>query len=86
MGTISKDLICGFEFAIKHNLTQREMEILVLFLEKPLTTLESASILKANPKTLYNQIQRLKFKDLLILKSKDSKGNNLYMFNESILG
>jgi len=56
---IPKDLIIGFEFAVKHKLTKREMEILILFLEKPLTTSETAKVLKANPSTLHHTIQKI---------------------------
>ena len=60
------------------------MEILVLFLEKPLTTSEAAKILEANPNTLHHTIQRLKLKGMLILKNRDSLGNNLYRFNDKL--
>ena len=79
-----KVLINGFEFAVKYNLTQREMEILTLFLEKPLTTAEAAKVLEANANTLHHTIQRLKLRRILILKSRDSKGNNLLMFNNQL--
>ena len=80
----TKALIDGFEFAVKHNLTKREMEILVLFLEKPLTTSEAAKVLEANANTLHHTIQKLKLKGMLILESRDSLGNNLYKFNEEL--
>jgi len=80
-----KDLIVGLNFAVKYELTKREMELLVLFLVKPLTTAEASKILEANPTTLHHIIQRLKLKRMLISKNRDSAGNNLYKFNDELL-
>ena len=80
----SKVLINGLKFSIEHQLTIRESEVLVLFLEKPLTNAEAARVLDANPTTLHKTIQRLKLKRLLVLKDKGLNGSNLYMFNEEL--
>ncbi len=77
----SEVLIPGMKFANKHNLTQREIEVLVPFLEKPYTTLELSKELGTTKATLHGLIQRLKLKNLLVLKDRDEKGNNLYEFN-----
>jgi len=77
----SEVLIPGMNFANKHNLTQKEIEVLVPFLEKPYTTFELAEVLGTHKTTLHHLIQRLKLKNLLILKSRDEKGTNLYEFN-----
>ena len=81
----SKVLVPGLEFANKHNLTQKEIEVLVPFLEKPYTTLELSELLEAHKTTLHHVIQRLKLKNLLVLKNRDAKGTNLYEFNLSQL-
>lgn len=81
----SEVLIPGLKFANKHNLTQKEIEVLAPFLEKPHTTLELSEVLKVNKTTLHGVIQRLKLKNLLVLKDRDAKGNNLYEFNLSQL-
>ena len=80
----SKVLIDGLKFAVRHNMTPREMEVLCLFLVKPLTTAEAARVLKANPNTLHRTIKRLKQRDILALKSRDSQGSNMLMFNEQL--
>lgn len=72
-------------FANKHNLTQKEIEVLVPFLEKSYITSELAELLGAHKTTLHHTIQRLKLKNLLVLKNRDEKGNNLYEFNTSQL-
>ncbi|KKL05981.1 hypothetical protein LCGC14_2600590 [marine sediment metagenome] len=77
----SEVLIPGMKFANKHNLTQKEIEVLVPFLEKPYTTLELSKVLGAHKTTLHHLIQRLKLKNLLVLKNRDAKGTNLYEFN-----
>ncbi len=77
----SEVLIPGLKFAKKHNLTQKEIEGLVPFLEKPYTTLELSEVLEVHKTTLHHVIQRLKLKNLLILKNRDTKGTNLYEFN-----
>jgi len=81
----SEVLIPGLKFANKHNLTQKEIEVLVSFLEKPYTTSELAEVLGVNKTTLHHSIQRLKLKNLLILKNRDANGTNLYEFNKSQL-
>ena len=77
----SEVLIPGLKFANKHNLTQKEIEVLVPFMEKPYTTLELSEVLGAHKTTLHHVIQRLKLKSLLILKDRDKSGTNLYEFN-----
>ena len=77
----SEVLITGLKFANKHNLTQKEIAVLVPFLEKPYTTLELSEVLGAHKTTLHHVIQRLKLKSLLVLKNRDNKGTNLYEFN-----
>jgi len=74
-------LVPGLKFANKHQLTQREMEVLIPFFEKPYTTIELSKVLGAHKVTLHSVIQRLKLKRLLILKNRDNKGTNLYEFN-----
>ncbi|HEC64475.1 MAG TPA: hypothetical protein ENI23_04195 [bacterium] len=81
----SKVLIPGMKFAKEHNLTQKEIEALVPFLEKPYTTLQLSELLEVHKTTLHHIIQRLKLKNLLVLKDKDAKGTNLYEFNLSQL-
>jgi len=78
-------LIPGMNFAKKYNLTKKEIEVLVPFLERPYTTFELAGLLKFHQVTLYGIIQRLKLKNLLVLKDRDSKGTYLYEFNLSQL-
>ncbi len=74
-------LIPGMRFANKHNLTQKEIQVLVPFLQKPYTTAELAEVLGVHKTTLHSLIQRLKLKNLLVLKNRDEKGTNLYEFN-----
>ncbi len=79
---IKERLIPGLEFACKHELTRKETEILIHFLEGPRTRLKLAEELKMKPSTLHHTIMRLKLKRLLVLKKRDSIGNNLYEFNK----
>ncbi len=81
----SEDLIPGLKFAIEHELTRREIEVFVLFLEKPLTNSEVAEVLRAMPSTIHKTVQRLKMKRLLVLKDRDSSGNYLYKINPSVV-
>lgn len=79
-------LIEGLNFAHKHNLTQKEIEALIPFLEKPMTTAQLAEKLGANKTTMHHTISRLKLKNLLILQERDGNGTNLYQFNVENLG
>jgi len=81
----SEVLIPGMKFANKHNLTQKEIEVLIPFFEKTYTTLELSKVLGVHKTTLHHVIQRLKLKHLLILKDKDARGTNLYEFDLSQL-
>ena len=81
----SEVLIPGMKFAQEHNLTHRELEVLCPFLEKPYTTLELSKALDVHKTTLHNLIQRLKLKNLLVLKDRSATGSNLYEFNLSQL-
>ena len=74
-------LIPGLVFAETHDLTHKEIEVVIPFLEKPYTTLELSEVLKVHKTTLHHIIQRLKLKGLLILKNRDEKGTNLYEIN-----
>ena len=81
----SEVLIPGMSFAKEYNLSQKDIEVLALILGSPHTVPELAAELKANPKTIHHTIQRLKLKNLLVLKNRDAKGTNLYEFNKSQL-
>lgn len=81
----TEDLIPGLSFARKYDLTHKEIEVLILFLKKPYTVSELSESLGAHKTTLHHVIQRLKLKNLLILKNRDGKGTNLYEFNLSQL-
>lgn len=76
----SKSLIPGLDFAKKNNLTQKEIEVLIPFLQKPYTTSNLAEFLKTHKKSLDHTIQRLKLKGLITLKDRDEKGNYTYQF------
>ena len=76
----SKNLVSGFEFAIKHKLSVKEMEILALILQKPLTTQEVADMMGANKNTVHQVIKRLKMKQMLKVCSVSSVGAQMYEF------
>ena len=74
-------LVPGLVFAEAHDLTHKEIEVVIPFLEKPYTTLELSEKLEVHKTTLHHIIQRLKLKGLLTLKNRDEKGTNLYEIN-----
>lgn len=77
-------LILGLEFAHEHELTQKEIGILLKFMDRAYTTTELAEELKINKSTLHGLIFRLKLKSLLILENSDSKGTFKYAINPKI--
>ena len=81
----SEVLIPGLKFINEHKLTPKEVEILIYFLEKPYITSELAEKLEMDSRTLHQLIQRLKLKNVLVLKSRDANRNNLYEFDKSII-
>jgi len=80
-----KSLIPGLELASEYNLTQREIEVLIPFLIKSYNTSDLAEKINAHKTTLHHIIQRLKLKNVIVLKDRDKVGNNLYEFNKEIL-
>lgn len=78
-----KQLKAGLEFAVKHKLTHREMEILTQFLDCDHTAATLAEVLKANKVTLHHIISRLKLKGLIVLRAKDER-NYIYTFNKEL--
>ncbi|KKK72078.1 hypothetical protein LCGC14_2907470 [marine sediment metagenome] len=81
----SEVLIPGMKFAKRYNLTHKEIEVLIPFLKKPYTTFDLSIFLGIHKTTLHQLIQRLKLKNLLVLREKDATGNNLYEFDLSQL-
>ena len=77
-------LIPGMKFVKEYNLTQKEIEVLIPFMEKPYTTSELAGVMEVHKTTLHHLIQRLKLKNLLVLQDKDSNGNFLYGINPEV--
>lgn len=78
-------LIPGIKFIDKYKLTKQELKVLIPFFEKPNSNPELSNLLGIHKKTLHNLMQRLRFKNLLVLKERDSKGTNIYQLNSSQL-
>ena len=81
----SEVLIPGLRFIKEQELTPKEVDILIYFLEKPYTTSELAEELKMGKHIVHHFIQRLKLRKILVFKSQDKKGNKLFEFNKSII-
>lgn len=66
-----KKILPGLEFAIKYALTKKEIQLLILYLEKPRDSPELTGKYGINPTGLNHIVQRLKLKGLLQLKDRD---------------
>ena len=79
------NIVPGLKLVIKHQLTQKEIGVLIPFFEeiKAYTTTELANLLNYNKKTLYGLIQKLILKDMLIRTRLKNK-NFLYKLNPNI--
>ena len=73
------------ELGVKYRLSPREMQVIQWFLEKPWRINEIAEKKQEKRMTIYHLIQRLTLKKVLIMKSRDPEGNNIYIFNEELL-
>jgi DNA-binding MarR family transcriptional regulator len=80
-----KILIDGLNFAKKYELTPKEIEVLIYFLEQPYSNEGLAVVLKSPKPTLHHIIQKLKLKNLLVIKNKDKNRTIFYEFNSSLL-
>lgn len=78
------ELIPGLEFAKRHDLTNRETEILLQIIAGPKTIIELSESVKRNKDTIYQTIFRLKLKNIIKTKTKDEKKNIIYELNEEI--
>lgn len=76
------NIIPGLQFAVKHGLTPKEMEMYLLFLEQPRPAHEIATLLTKDISTVTTCIQKLKMKGLLVLDKKLERGDHLYKLVE----
>jgi predicted transcriptional regulator len=74
------EILSGLKFAAHHELTKREIEILLLFMEQDMTMDEAAKALNSLKTSLYNTLLRLKIKGLIEMKDKKEKGVVVYGF------
>lgn len=68
----------GLMFASRHALTKREMEVLILLLERPKSNQVISDELKSPKTTVHHIIIRLKLKGLIGVKDRDATGTNMY--------
>lgn len=81
----SEALIPGMKFVLEKDLTPKEIEVLLFFLERPHTNNELVEKMNVPKTTIFHKLRSLRLKKILILKNRDDKGNNLYEFNKDIL-
>lgn len=82
----AKLLTDGLKFAYENNLSLSEIRMLVLFIEKPRTSKEISQITAKGLGTVQHLIQRLRFKNILILFEKDENRTCSYQINTTGLG
>jgi len=68
----------GVKYASQHRLTQGEMKILLILMEKPSTTQQIAEKLNTTGTLVNRQLMRLRLKDLVVIKDRDERGSNLF--------
>lgn len=74
----------GLLFAQAHALTPKEVETLIPFLRQPQSVTNVAKLLSVDVATVRHSIQRLKLKQLIIVKSRDAYGT-IFQFNSDKL-
>lgn len=73
------ELIPGMKLAATHDLTQKEINLLLCFLENgPMNAAEAAEKLGVNKSTLHHNVKTLKLKKLLKLKKHGEDGSYIY--------
>lgn len=74
------ELIKGFEFALKHKLSLKDMEVLLSFMEKSQSTTQLAKEKGVNMNTIHAVITRLNLRKLIIEDSIDGR-HKIYKIN-----
>ena len=75
-----QELKIGFEYAIKHGLSLKEMEMLISFMSKPQSTTNLAKDKGVNMNTVHATITRLKFKGLIVEAGQEGQ-HKIYKIN-----
>ena len=57
----------GLKFAIEHEMSQKEMELFLIFMDNPTSTTEIAREMGAKMTTIHSIVSRLKLKGLIKL-------------------
>lgn len=81
---MNDELLPGLEFALSHNLTNKEIRVLLPFLKEERTAEKIATYIGSRTGSIYPIIQRLRLKGILILKDKGEGGACLYGINENL--
>lgn len=78
-------LFVGLKFAVKYALTQRELQFILLYLEKAHTSIDLRTLTKLHPSSINHINQMLKLKRIIQLKDRDLNMVKTYEFNEKCL-
>ena len=74
-------MISGLEYAYRHQLTPKEIEVFLAFFKKPYTVSQLSEELGIKNIALHRTVQRLRFKGVISLKDRDEKGSNILELN-----
>ena len=80
LGGKMNELKLGLDYAVKHSLSVKEMEILTLFMDKPYNSTEIAELMNTKLSAVHAVITRLKLKRLIEVEKTEGKFK-IYKFN-----
>jgi len=77
-------IVEGLKFAVESELTRKEIQILLAFIDEPKSVSEVAIDLKDKKQSLHNRVITLKYKGILELKDKGPNGTLLYGITKKV--
>ena len=86
MAKINKsEIATGLKYAIKTEITHKEMNVLIPLLEKDYRCIDLVKVLNVDLTQLYHLLARLRYKGVIITKPIKGSKASMYSFNESSL-
>jgi predicted transcriptional regulator len=73
-----EELLPGLNFIVEHKLSGKELEFFILFLDKPMSAENIASVTIMNKANVHHILKMLRLKNLIKIKEKSASGGFIY--------
>ena len=79
------EIATGLKYAIKTEITHKEMNVLIPLLKKDYRCIDLTEVLNVDLTQMYHLLARLRYKGVIVRKSIKGSKTSLYSFNEDSL-